>query len=145
MAIQVQKPAPGNAPNTGSPGPTPAPHAEFDRTAGQQYGENQFPGFQPKGGASSLNPGQKHTNDYLAPSDEVRDTIIARGLNTKDDASTANFQIRKLSDKTVPTHSAMASRAANSGSPGGTVPSKLGITQEAPLPQRNAYGDNKNG
>ena len=127
MAISTTK-ARGNAKATGTP-KTPAP-TNFEREASTGYGNNIYPG------RAVLDPGQQHVNDLLAPSDEVRNQVIAKGLNTKGDVSNpVNFQIRKLTDANVPIHSAMSKRGPADGSPGATVPAKNGVVQEEPVRQ----------
>ncbi|MGD0418459.1 MAG: hypothetical protein ABSA68_02580 [Xanthobacteraceae bacterium] len=113
MAYQVgiPKKAAGDKADTGM-AKTPAPHIEDAKHAGQLYGENEY------AGKSYLDPGVKRTNDYLAPSNSVRDAVIARGLNTKGDVSSAvNFQIRDLSKDGVNSPDAYGSGSARARQP----------------------------
>jgi hypothetical protein len=107
MAHNANQPAKGNAPNTGSPGPTPAPKARVVPQAPDQitfvrkpspagYGQN---GPQP----SSINPGQQMLSpmaaNLKASSDDgegVLDTVIARGTARQDESVTG--QLRKIAD-----------------------------------------------
>jgi hypothetical protein len=105
------KPA-NTGPNTAGPGPTPAPSDELSgRHSNANYGENQARPDGRKQCGSSLNPGQKHTNDYLNPSDAVRDQIINQGLRS-DDAAPINTQLRDIGKGNVPDAVGMASARA---------------------------------
>lgn len=128
MAIDTTKKAPGNAANTGAPGPTPAPtHVERNFHGDQPYGNNRY------GGPSSDTPGKRTTSGFEASKPgPVLDQVMGQGLRS-DDASPINGQIRKLSDQNVPNHPAMSRRGPADGSPGATVPNKLGINEAQPV------------
>ena len=129
MAKQVDVPAKGNAKNTGSPGPSPAPvHQTFGGKGDQPIGNNRY------GGASSDPPGQNTTSGFEAMKDPtgVLDTVQAKGLRP-DDASPINGQLRAIGDTNVPAHPGMAKRGIADGSPGETIPNAVGLTEAQPV------------
>lgn len=131
------KPAAGNAPNTGAPGPTPSPTrplppGEFspNRTAadrGNAYGENQ------SWAPPVLRPGQRSTSAgvNIAPpdGDPVLERVINRGLGPRDDRE-PDDQIRQIAAGNVP--NAWGQRDANKGgAPAGSVPDKTDASATA--------------
>jgi hypothetical protein len=98
MAYNLNKKAPGDAKNTGSPGPSPAPTKEtaFGR---ENYGANAY------GGPSSIEPGSKSSSpmaDALKAGQDdgqsVLDHVIANG------AKISSSQTRPVSnEQKVPT------------------------------------------
>jgi len=126
--------APGDAAKTGMQ-KTPAPSADMERET--SWGRTNGPGSNGYDGRVVLDPGQRHVNDDLAPSDPVRDAITSRprGALNADPNSAINGQIRKLSGQNVPDHPFMSRRGPADGSPGATVPAKLGVVQEEPVRQ----------
>ena len=118
--MSIDTKAPGPQKPTGMP-KTPPPKANFERDLNSSYGNNQYPG------RVVLDPGQKRTNDYLNPSDEVRDKVINQGLKP-DDASPISGQIRKLSGKNVPDAFGMKSPDSKS-----TIPDRLGDSNAQPV------------
>ncbi len=137
MAVQVgktrpvKKPAPGDAPNTGAPGPTPAPVkyvnpplAERDFTPG--YGTNHAPG------SSSLTPGEKATSalaDNLkakaaeGDAGDLLQTIIERGTSR---GSAAQVELQSPQTREVDKSPYPATFGMKGASAGPKVPSKLG-------------------
>jgi hypothetical protein len=77
---------------------TPAPDEQLSgRHSAATYGNNQA---RPDGKdqfGSALNPGIKHVNDYLAPSDPVRDHLISAGLSKTATGGAPPDQIRDIS------------------------------------------------
>jgi hypothetical protein len=141
MAYQVKTPAKGDAPNTGSPGPTPAPRAKAPAapdsvsklrapSTGNGYGQNGF------AGRSSINPGEQELSPLAAnlkatvDDDGALDAVIARGAKMAD----SNFETRSESDVSYPPAHGMKHRTANDGSPGDKVPGSIGAT-DGPLPK----------
>jgi hypothetical protein len=121
--VASEPPATGIADPTGPlRNKTPAPVANFERNENSDYGNNQYPG------PASLDPAQKHVNDYLAPSDDTRDAVIASGL-ARDDLP-PDWQLRAIGEKNVgDAHGAESarSRQASSNSADATkVPMKTG-------------------
>lgn len=132
MAKQVDTPAKGDAKNTGSPGPTPAPvHQTFGGKGDQPIGNNRY------GGPSSTDaPGQNIVSGFEAMKDPtgVLDTVQAKGLRP-DDASPINGQIRKIAAGAASTHPGMSRRGVADGSPGGSVPAAVGLVEAQPVRQ----------
>ncbi len=138
MAISTTRPdasaptvgAKGNSGDTAGPVKTPAPN-NMGRTANTGYGNNQ------SSQASSLKPSERMAiqGGTLAQNeDAVLKTVIARGAGRDD--SVENEQTRTMKDTTpgVPIHPAMAVRGPSSGSPGGTIPPRLGMNNSvAPI------------
>lgn len=116
MAYQsVKTPAPGNAANTGAPGPTPAPTVKEKTFGRTNYGANAFDG------PSSITPGKSVTSpladDLRRASNDgefVLDTVIARGTRM----DSPDFQMRSISDAGYPPAHGMKNPTA----PGITVP-----------------------
>lgn len=142
MAVQtgIPKKAKGDAADTGTP-ITPAPSAELARSTSfgrENYGANAYDG------RVVLDPGKKRTNDLLAPTDEVRDTIISRGGGglQSDAGSPIEDQLRKIGAGNVPDAYGMSSNASRQHSRNAEgavkVPAKTGAAS-APLPSINAY------
>lgn len=130
MAYQgLPKKAPGDAP--AAPTKTPAPTAEMGRSAATGYGRGDYPG------KAYLDPGEKRTNDYLNPSDPVRDTVIARGLKA-DDASPIASQLRDLSKDGVNVGDAhgMASARARQSSSHSASAAKVPLRIGEPVPRK---------
>ena len=132
----VTQPAKGDAPNTGAPGPTPAPVKTYANPDLEQlrvfkpgYGTNNdnSPSSVPQGHkqTSALADELKRVNAQGDGGDALQD-IIEQGVHMD-----VGFQMRAISDKNVPTHPAQAKRAADSGSPGGTVPAQCGAAAMA--------------
>lgn len=133
------KMAPGHPaelqPKSGAENRTPAPTRQVDTLAlarstswGHSLGDpGDNPGKNGFGGASSVNPGERAGPATVSPqakTDRVLDALVrggVRALDTGDD-----WQTRKLDDQASPVHPAMAKRAVDSGSPGGTIPAKNG-------------------
>jgi hypothetical protein len=130
-----------------TPAPVAAPSTTADQARSTSWGRDSGgpggnPGKNGFGGPSSLNPGERAgaaTINPQAPTDAVLDAVIrggAHGAQVSDD-----WQTRDLSDPhdnkhgRPPVHPAMASRAADSGSPGGTVPATTGAPVSAPVRQ----------
>jgi hypothetical protein len=131
--------ATGNAPNTGAPGPTPAPTRPLapdlisrirDPQEGARYGQNS--------GAenpSSIDPGQQLLSPLAANlkssvHDDAIDRVIAEGTARQDDFITG--QLRAISDKNVPNHPAMKSPNRAGGTYDfDSLPAKLGTSAEA--------------
>jgi hypothetical protein len=133
MAYQVGKPvtvpARGDAPQR-KPGPTPAPTKTYvnpvvvERSAPSGYGVKDL-------GPSSIEPGTKRTSplaDELKRmgaqgdgGDALQD-VIEQGVRTHAGAD----QTRKVDPTQYPTTYGLEKRGPDSGSPGGTVPSKCG-------------------
>jgi hypothetical protein len=136
MAIKVQEAAKGNAPNTGAPGRTPAPDAiSAPRSgSGQGYGANG-----PVGNASSVAPGKRVVSTLAQNLEQSSDdgesvlqTVIAKGARMDD----KNFQTRVIDpNQGCPPSYGMKLRTSGDGSPGGTIPSKIGASS-APLPKK---------
>jgi hypothetical protein len=126
MAVQAK--AKGNGPATGMP-KTPAPDAiSAPRSGnGQGYGSNG-----PVGNSPSVEPGKRALSplaqnlESSVDDDGVQAHVIARGAGMSPD-----FQTRAICDKGYPAAHGHASRTANGGSPGGTIPAKLGTVQDA--------------
>jgi hypothetical protein len=127
----ITKPAPGNAPNTGSPGFTPAPKyqtpdLEEVRVFTPGYGTNN------DGGPSSVAPGKTRTSGLadelkrFAQNDGELDRVISEGTARRDDSITG--QLRAIADKKVPTHPHMSGASA-----GPKVPAKLGMSEAPPV------------
>jgi hypothetical protein len=129
MAYNPNKRAPGDGPNTGAPGFTPAPikdaeipgsFGKMDR--GNRVGQNQYPG------ASSLTPGQAAKADGLnidpPGGDAVRDRLQAKGLRSdKSLPGVAADEMRDIGSHNVATHNAMRNpNAGNATVPGSLVP-----------------------
>jgi hypothetical protein len=128
----VVNPAPGNGPDTGSPGATPAPD-EFHRAASGSYGGNQSEQ------GSVIDPGQT-VESPLASSmrDPVLDHLRSEGLKT--DAPKAalhdDYQTRAIGRANVGDHPSMQrqTRADGDGVPTiGTLPSKPGWNEAEPV------------
>ena len=141
MAYQTGKKT-GN--DTGSPGPTPAPTKTYvspdpaqTRVFTPGYGTNSDPG------ASSAPQGHQRSSalaDELrrvnAQSDggDILGGIIAVGTGRSNDSGeTMAPQTRHVDPTGYPAAHGMKSRQADSGSPGGTVPSKTGAVESAPV------------
>ena len=122
----VTAPAKGNAKSGSTPALTPAPiHQTFGGKGDQPYGNDRY------GGASSDPPGTNTTSGFL-PRDPVLEKVIAQGLRPDDD-SLVSGQIRKIGDNNVPAHAGMSRRNVADGSPGSTVPNKLGLVEAQPV------------
>ena len=82
----------GRCGDTGTP-VTPPPHAEFDRTAGQQFGENQYPGS--KGSRSLIRDRStrmidwRHAIECVMRSSRVR---VARWMLVRTPRSAGKFE-----------------------------------------------------
>jgi len=136
MAFQNgTKPAKGNAPNTGSPGKTPAPvryanPALDERSFVPGYGTNHFTG------RSSVDPGQKMTSalaDDLkrkageGDAGDLLQTIIEGG-------HALNAQTRTLPAGNVPLAHGMDVRGDRGG--GVKVPNKIGDPVAVPMARK---------
>lgn len=133
MARQVTTNAKGDAPDTASPGPTPAPKARVVPSAPDEISMVRHPtpnGYAMNGPQpSSINPGQQMLSpmaaNLKASSDDgegVLDAVIAKGTARNDDRVTS--QLRSIADKAQPTTFGMRNRSGE----GGTVPSTLGAS-----------------
>lgn len=126
------KKASGDKADTGTP-VTPAPRNETTKTIHQLYGENLY------AGGSSLTPGQKHTDDWLAPADATRDALIAKGP-----ASAVADLSRKLDGKNVADAFGMGSNRSRQSSSHSAdavkVPRTVG-EPASPLPNRKLPSD----
>ncbi|HVA17446.1 MAG TPA: hypothetical protein VMV59_07000 [Candidatus Dormibacteraeota bacterium] len=147
MAIQIGKQsakiaARGDAPNTGAPGPTPAPVKRVvpaapdavssirHPTLAADYGQNGYVG------RTSTNPGERVASDLAenmraTAGDDVLDNIIARGTARAD----AEFELQSPQTRTVdasPITPAFGMRSRTAGQEGGKVPASLGATSTAP-------------
>jgi hypothetical protein len=138
MAVQSKDSA---GASTGAPGETPAPVKQYDRTGWPRVvdpattrpssGQNQY------GGASVIAPGERSSPNFLAqPFDPVLEKLIADGVTDdgtgRPSVAHGNDQLRALAAKNVPDHVGAQRRDVSSGSPGGTVPDKLGTSEYAP-------------
>jgi hypothetical protein len=140
----VKVPAEGDAPNTGAPGPTPAPVKTYKNPDLEQmrvfqagYGTNS------DNSPSSLAPGTsktssladelKRVNALGDQGDHLQD-IISHGVARNSSVDLASPQTRDVSKTPYPAAHGMRSRQADSGSPGGQVPDKCGAPV-SPLPK----------
>jgi hypothetical protein len=145
MAVQakhhggkVKGAAPGDAPNTGAPGPTPAPTrpAAPDVISRPRQATPAGYGMNSDAGPVSLAPGvtrQSPLADNLRASvddDGVLDHVQQFGTARRDDSITG--QLRKIADGNVPTSYGMKD-ANTGGAPRGTIPSTLGATNAQPV------------
>lgn len=137
--------AAGNAPATGMPKNVAPDVISEPRASKSGYGQNSF------AHASSLTPNDDANigrsplgaNMKQAAGDEVLDTIIQHGSAAMRAAETGDSvedvrgmpasQLRDVSNKGYPPAHGMASRQAADGSPGGTIPSKIGATSAPPV------------
>jgi len=139
MTRQIQTDAKGNAPDTGSPGPTPPPTRPVAPDlvsrirapqGGAGYGQNSSE-FNP----SSIDPSKQlrsplGENLKASVTDEAIDRVIKEGTARRDDSITG--QLRKIADGNVADHPAMKSPNMKAGTYG-TLPQKLGATVEQPV------------
>jgi hypothetical protein len=130
--------AKGNAPDTGSPGPTPAPTrpAAPDVISRPRAATPAGYGMNSDAGPVSVAPGttrQSPLADNLRASvddDGVLDRVQREGTARRDDSITS--QLRSIGDKNVPDHPHM--KPANSGgAPCGTIPAKIGASSAQPI------------
>jgi hypothetical protein len=142
MAYQTKTTAKGNGPNTGAPGPTPAPTRPArpnapdlvssirDTQGGNAYGQNS-----PQGNPSSVAPGKQLLSPLAANlkssvDDDAIDRVISEGTARQDDFITG--QLRQIGDKNVPDHPAMKSPNRAGGTYDfDSLPAKLGTSAEA--------------
>lgn len=139
MAIIVEQAAKGNAPSTGmqkTPAPTkPARPAAPDvisqaRKGGDAYGQNSG-----TANPSRLNPGEvlkspMALNIEASSNDQSGESLLGRiarlGVAKSGDAvDTMSPQTRSGSDTAFPSAFGHAKRGADSGSPGGVIPTKI--------------------
>jgi hypothetical protein len=136
MAIQVKTSAKGNAPNTGAPGPTPAPDevSQVRSPTRAGYGMNGY------AGPSSLNPSKAQMSPLAAnlkasiDDDGALDRVIRDGTARVDSEITS--QLRDIADKNVPdAHSMTSARSRQPTYPGPkeSVPLKIGATNAPPV------------
>lgn len=140
MAVQVgrpvTKPAPGDAPATGNPGPSPAPVKEFDPTARDRSMGRTSYGANASAFPSSISTGHKvssPTADMLKAKNAEGDggdllqRIIERGTSRGPaaDAELQSPQTRAVSKDAYPTSFGLAKRGGG-GSPSGQVPTHCG-------------------
>ncbi len=124
----VTQPAPGDAPATGNPGPTPPP-VERERSFGREnYGSNAFDG-------RVVNDPGERTSSPLADALEAKqhsrasdaltlEHIRQHGTARDSTVDLASAQTRKVDDTPYPT--AVGHHKASGGSPSGTVPTHCG-------------------
>lgn len=134
MAKEVQINAKANAPDTGSPGPTPAPTKRAIPTAPDQVSMIRKPsavGYGMNGDVSpsSITPGQQRLSplaqNLKASSDDgegVLDTVIAKGTARVDSEITS--QLCDIAAKSCPPSFSMKDPNANNPK----VPSALGTS-----------------
>jgi hypothetical protein len=134
MAIQVKTAAKGNSADTGTPvslppvkikGPDVVSQA---RLGGDHYGQNSG-----TSNPSSISVGEAVESDMAksmrsAVNDEgLLDRIARVGVaKSGDSVDLQSPQTRKVSDTAYPAVHGQSSRQANSGSPGGAIPTKNG-------------------
>ena len=127
---------------TGHPSANKTPAPVFDETARdktfgrENYGSNAY------GGPSSLEPGQcqKMSGIDAQNPDPILDLVQKQGL-ARDDKP-ADRQLRDIGSKNVGPAHGHSRRGVSDGSPGSTVPDKLG-TSVAPNPRTDQYGGTK--
>jgi hypothetical protein len=129
--------AKGNAPNTGAPGPTPAPTRPSapDVISAPRKGTAAGYGMNSDAGPVAIAPGatrQSPLADNLRASVDD-DGVLDRVQRDGTARPAPDWQTRTVSDKGNPAAHGMASRQSNSGSPGGTIPAKIGASS-APVP-----------
>jgi hypothetical protein len=134
--------AKGNAPDTGSPGPTPAPTrpAAPDVISAPRRATAAGYGMNSDSGPVSLSPGmtrQSPLADNLRASvddDGVLDRVQRQGTARVDDSITS--QLRSIGDKNVPDHPAMASARSRQptypGPKSATLPATTGKSDAQP-------------
>ncbi len=131
----VKVPAKGDAPNTGSPGPTPPPTlAETQHMKDTAYGRTSY-GANAYAGRVVANPGKSVTSplaDQLkakaAEGDggDLLQTIIEKGTARDSTVDLRSPQTRFVSKEQYPATFGHKSHTADAGSPGGMVPSHCG-------------------
>ena len=142
MAVQsgrpVTKSAPGDAPNTGAPGPTPPPSrpAPPDEVTELRHPANLRSGYGLNGysGPSSIPPGQQKLSPLAenlkasseAPDGLTLDHIIQHGTARDTSVDLQSTQTRKIDATPSKSSFGLTRRGIDSGSPGGTVPARTG-------------------
>lgn len=135
--------AKGNGPNTGAPGPTPAPTrpAAPDVISAPRHATAAGYGMNSDAGPVSLAPGQQRRSPLAenlkasVDDDGCLDRVIREGTARVDNSITG--QLRSIADKNVPAHPHM--RPANAGgAPMGTIPNKIGANINGPVRKSGA-------
>jgi hypothetical protein len=112
---------------------TPAPSAMQPRTGGQGYGESSY------SGPSSLPPGAGGPQSTLGKNlkdsvtDPLLDRLISKPAKSGDTDIAGAPLTRNVSDQQYPAAHGHKSRTAGDGSPGGAVPSKIGLQNATPI------------
>lgn len=127
MAIQVKKAAVGDAPATGMP-KTPAPKFVAgpvlrEKDPGGELGQNHYTG--PSSAPVNAQPQSPMAKSLAAGQDDGESVLqaIQKGGSR---ALGPDWQTRQVSDKPYAPAFGQKSRQADSGSPGSTIPSKIG-------------------
>jgi hypothetical protein len=140
--------APGDAAATGMPKSVAPDVISAPRAAKSGYGMNSYAGpssltpmDDSNKGVSLLAANMKEAGER--GSDPVLDAIVKAGTAAMDVTLTgdavmaadgaAGTQIRKIAAGNVPDAHGMKSRQAGDGSPGGTIPSKIGASSAQPI------------
>ncbi|MGH9807697.1 MAG: hypothetical protein ACRD9W_10635 [Terriglobia bacterium] len=146
MAITVKKAAAGNAPATGmmkTPAPTrqapPDAVSRIRAPSAQSYGENG-----PLNNASRTNPGEfvesdlgRNMRQSVDDDGALQAIIDGKGHGDNEASMVADLQ-RKIDTTPYASAYGQQSRQASSGSPGGTIPSKIGAVDQDFVARRDA-------
>lgn len=136
MAVQAK--VRGNGPNTGMPKSSPPDQVTNIRAPGGQ-------GYAEDGPAnpSSVEPGKRVLSPLAAnlessvDDDGVLQTILSRPRGTLDQGE-GDWQTRKIDDSGYAPAYGMKSRTSGDGSPGGTIPAKIGASGKQAVPKPSA-------
>lgn len=144
--------APGHAPEepvkAGSENKTPSPTRPFDPLTRKDSawgratteGSGNSPGANAYSGPSSMPPGTRADPPAIsaqAPVDQVLEGLIRGGVKALDAGD--DWQTRPVSnDQTVPTAHGLSKRGPADGSPGATIPEKIGAVDPSFDARRNA-------
>jgi len=151
MAYQVSKPvtkpAPGDAPNTGAPGPTPPPvDVVRSRSFGREnYGSNAYdgrvvtdPGERVSSPLADALEAKQHGDSGALTLEHIRQHGTARDSSV----DLASSQTRPYtSEQKVASVHGQTRRNSDAGSPGGTVPSATGASVKDDFAARRSQRD----
>lgn len=138
MAITVKRAAVGDAADTGTPR-TPSPKFVAgpvlrEKDPGGELGQNHYVG--PSSAPVDAQP-QSPMAKSLAAAQDDGDSVLSAIQKGGVRALGNDWQTRPVDpNANVPVHPAMQKRAANSGSPGSTIPSKIGAPTAVPMARK---------